>query len=211
MKKNYSNRFCSCRMTLILGFFLSCFFTNAQAIINTTTIGIATDRYIAGNPLGTFYSLQVNISKRKNNFFAGPVMQERSQLINGARVGYSRILSGEPGTFDCEGMPIDTRFQINCFSYIQYTDALPLSYKCTIVEERCNRQADYNWNKLRLTTIEMAMGFEFRVRITKSITWKNYFGASIYNILNYKQGMYHEKVAPVMLLGTGIQFNLFKL
>ena len=131
--------------------------------------------------------------------------------LGGAKIGYSRILTGgDIYGRDDKGENVDQRFQLNAFGYLQYSNNLSLSYTSQQIEESCNRAMDYDWSKLRLNTAELCLGIEFHYKINENISWKSYFGASIYNHLNYLSGMYQEKVKGVLLLGTGIHIRSFK-
>jgi hypothetical protein len=131
-------------------------------------------------------------------------------LSNGGRFIYSRILiGGYKFDVDCEGRRVDERFQLNAFFSAQYVHGLPLSYNGVIMEERSNRKMDYNWNQLRLTTAEMSLGFEFYYKFTEVVRWKSYFGACVYDHLNYLEGMCQEKTCLVLTVGTGICIRNF--
>jgi len=173
-------------------------------------IGCGVEQYVSGNWHGTFYSAYLSVSKGKNVITMGPVIQKRSLMMQGGKIGYQRVITGgDRFAVDCDGERVDPNLQLNAFGYVQYIKDLPLAYSSIIIEERTNRKSDYNWNKLRLSTAEICMGVELHIKINQNISWKNYFGASVYYHLNYKQGMYQERIAPVLLIGTGINIKHF--
>ena len=174
-------------------------------------IGAGVEQYISGNTLGVLYSPYISVSKGNNVISVGPVIQKRTMLVTGIKAGFSRVITGNnTSKYDCDGDYVDQRLQVNFFGYIQYVQQMSLSYRGVQFEETMNKQLDYDWNKLKLNTAEMCMGIELHIRLTKNISWKNYFGISVYDHLNYKQEMYHDKISPTLLLGTGINISSFK-
>lgn len=177
---------------------------------NHVKLGGGVEQYVSGNIHGTVYSPYLALSKGKNVFTMGAVIQKRSLLMQGGKIGYQRVITGgDRFAVDCDGERVDERLQLNAFGYIQYVKNMSMSYTSTIIEERTNKKMDYNWNQLRLSTAELCAGVELHIKINQNISWKNYFGASVYYHLNYKQGMYHERILPVLLIGTGINIKHF--
>ncbi len=177
-------------------------------------LGGGVESFISGNGLGTFFSPYLTIGDGINFLSCGPVIQKRSLLMQGAKIGYSRVLTGSPfNSLNSELEKQNGNLQLNFFCYAQYINQLPLSYVALRTEELMNSKNDLginrDWNKVKLTTAELCAGFELRIKITRNISWKNYIGASYYQHLNYLQGMYHEKSAIVLAIGTGIGIKHF--
>jgi hypothetical protein len=211
LKSNMKNSVSVLKLKFAIVLFLGMNNLSAQQQGNLhTKIGIGADRFVSGNWHGAFYSPYLSLSRGNNIFTAGPVIQKRSLKVNGARVGYSRILmGGDKFAVDCEGQRVDQNFQLNAYCSVQYVENAQLSYSSVIIEERSNRKMDLNWNQLRMTTAEVCTGFELYYKISDHISWKNYFGACVYYHVTYKEGMYHERIAPVLVLGTGLTLSHF--
>jgi hypothetical protein len=176
-----------------------------QRMHSPVKIGAGVDSYVTCDLHGSYYNPYLAVSKGKNTIAFGPVIQKRGLEMNGGKLIYSRVLTGGNNyDLDCEGDIVDGLFQINFFASAQMVKNARLSYSSVIIEERTNRQSDMNWSALRLTTAEVCTGFELHVKLTRNINWKNYFGVCVYDQVNYQQGMYHDKAAAVLALGTGI-------
>jgi len=164
--------------------------------------------FSTGNGHGTFYSIYLAANKGRNALSIGPVLQQRSMRANGFKIGYSRILTVDSA--NAEEKSEKDLFQLNFFTSMQYTNKLPLS-KATLYEEKLiwgdNKPGLEN---IRLTTAEIVVGFALYVNITNRISWKNYFGASVYYHINYNEILNHQKIAPSLCLGSGICFYLQK-
>jgi len=177
-------------------------------------IGGGIENYISGNWHGAFYSAYLSIGDGKNFISAGPVMQKRSMLMQGVKINYSRVLTGgDFNTVDYEGEGTDGNLQLNFFFSAQYVNQLPLSYSAVITEELIHNRSDFDlkqdWSNVKLSTAELCAGFELHFKITQNISWKTYIGPSVYYHVNYIQGMYSPKLAPVLLIGTGICIKHF--
>jgi hypothetical protein len=157
-----------------------------------------------GNGHGAFYSLNLGISKGRNAFSAGPVIQQCSMKTQGIKVEYSRVLTVDTSYKHESGMK--DLLQLNFFSSIQYTNKLQLSNSVLREENLIWGDKKQDLNKIRLSTGELIMGFEFYVNITNQISWKNYAGASVYYHFNYSETLDHQRMAPTLSLGTGICF-----
>lgn len=181
-------------------------YTKAQNSKQKIIQSIGLDCYSTGNGLGTFYCPNLNLSKGVNVFSVGPVIQKRSELVRGVKIGYSRILN------------IDSRnivnnnskdlLQLNFFSSMQYTNMLPLSYSTVKNETLIFGDSKSNLEKIRLTTGEVNVGFELYINITNNISWKNCIAGSMYYHFNYSTILDRQKSAPTLYLGTGICFYI---
>lgn len=159
-----------------------------------------------GNGHGASYSPYFGINKNKNTFQIGPVIQHSSMLMRGAKITYSRKLT------------IDTSFksqngekellQLNFFSALQYTDKLCFSDKTLTEEKLIWKDQRPGLENLKLSTAELNVGFELYLNITNQLSWKNYFGASVYYNFNYTEVLEHQQCAPTLNLGTGLCFFL---
>ena len=180
-------------------------------IIKPIYCGMGLEFYASGDAHGGYFSGYASVSRGKGMLTIGPVMQKRSKLIKGARLGFTFKLAG----LDLEDKGNNTgTVGLKIFSYIQFVDVLPLSFKAAETERMVNTDSTrYNkdWNKVLLSTGEMGIGIEIHIRIAKAITWKNYLGLSTSYRFNHLQGMYNEKVVPALIFGTGINIPRFKM
>ncbi|MDP3558573.1 MAG: hypothetical protein Q8T03_14455 [Bacteroidota bacterium] len=168
------------------------------------SVGIET--FSSGNGHGAFFSPQLNLIKGKNTFNGGPVLQKRTQLMKGFKVGYSRELTIDSS--DVSEHAEKNLFQLHFFSSFQYTKNLPLSYSTVKNEKMIWGDSKPGIEKIVLTTCEINIGFELYVNITNQISWKNQIAASAYYNTNYSTKLEHQKFAPTLYLGTGLCFFL---
>ncbi|MCE3225518.1 MAG: hypothetical protein K0S32_69 [Bacteroidetes bacterium] len=185
------------------------------------------ETFSSGNWHGAFYSPYLNVTKGRKSFSGGPIFQKRSMELSGGKLSYSYNLSGtkkhkidydeeeeELGNIagDYAKTPDRQLLQLNCFGFTQYVHETSLSYAAQKTEEQVEHsmvemkenQSARDWNKVRLSTIEIGVGFELYVKLTKRISWKSYVAGAAYYHVNYINGMYHERVSPSLVLGTGI-------
>lgn len=167
---------------------------------------VGLDYYSTGNGLGAFYSPNLSLNKGVNVFSIGPVIQKRSNLLRGVKVGYSRILTIDSRT-PKRSVEKDL-LQLNFFTSLQYTNRLQLSYSTVKNETLIFGDSRQNLEKIRLTTGEINIGFELYVNITNNISWKNSVGGSVYYHFNYATILEQQKCAPTLNLGTGLCFYI---
>lgn len=179
-------------------------------------LGGGLDVSSTGNAHGTFYIPSVSLNKNRSTFFVGALLQKRTLNFSGARVNYSWDLTGEK-LFEREGgetdenpsneKPLRQLIHLNIFAFGQYIHNTNLSYSSISIEQRASLlRNEISWADTKLTTAEIGVGFELEVRITERIRWKTYVSSAFYYHINYINGMYHDRMAPTLLLGTGIHF-----
>lgn len=198
------------KIILIIKVTLICFFVSltasgllAQHSNEKIKPLFSTGVFSTGNGHGAFYSVNIGISKGRNAFSIGPVIQKCSMKAQGAKLSYSRVLTVDTNYKHESGMK--DLFQLNFFSSIQYTNKLQLS-NSVLRDEKLIWGDNKDLNKIRLSTGELVLGFEFYVNITNQISWKNYAGASVYYHFNYSETLDHQRIAPTLSLGTGLCF-----
>jgi hypothetical protein len=183
-------------------------------------IGGGFENFSSGNWHGAFYSPYVNLTKGRKSFSGGPVFQKRSMEFSGGKLSFSYNLSGSKKQmidYDEEEVPLTEDYvktndrqllQLNFFSFAQYVNETTLSYAAQKTEEKTEHnpvsESRRDWSKVRLSTAEAGVGFELYIKISKRISWKSYVAGSVYYHVNYISGMYHERMAPSLVLGTGI-------
>jgi hypothetical protein len=198
------------RITILIFFMIIniCFFSAQNQFRMPVRTGMGVDLYSSGNGHGIFYSPYVSLHKGRNTFTFGPTIQRTHMTLNGGRVSYSRNLSGNCETFVKDDYYRSTDvIQLNFFCYIQYNQAAYLNNATIDDEKMVSRGLDVDWNKVRYSTVESGTGIEFRININNHLCWKNYIGASVYQHLDYINGMDHEQCASSLTLGTGMRYK----
>jgi len=198
-------------IVILIGFSLR---ISAQEINKKTRIGLGVDVSLSNNGHGGFYGAHLTVTKGRNNFKAGPLMHQRSMQLKGGRLSYSYILAGMDGE---EQMGItfpesnNGSCRISIYSYLQYVNNTPLSY--TRAKEETQLYIDtipVDWNAVRLSTIEGALGAEIDVKLLGYVQWRTFVGLGFYSYLNPFQGMYQETTGVMFMIGTGIDIPTFK-
>lgn len=192
----------------------SAFCMRAQELPKKTRIGLGVDISLSNNGHGGFYGAHLTVTKGRNNFKAGPLMHQRSMQLAGGRLSYSYILAGMDGE---EQMGIsfpesnNGSCRISLFTYLQYVSNTTLSY--TRAKEETQLYIDtipVDWNAVRLSTIEGAVGAEIDVKFLGYLQWRTFVGLGLYSYLNPVQGMYQETTGLMFMIGTGIDIPTFK-
>ncbi len=186
----------------------------AQELPKKTRIGLGLDMSLSNNGHGGFYGAHLSVSKGRNSFKAGPVMHQRSMQLSGGRLSYSYILAGMDGE---EQMGItfpesnNGSCRISLYAYLQYVSNTTLSY--TRAKEETQLYIDtipVDWNAVRLSTIEGALGAEIDVKLLGYVQWRTFVGLGLYSYLNPVRGMYQENTGLMFMIGTGIDIPTFR-
>jgi hypothetical protein len=174
-------------------------------------IGAGAGMHISGSGYGQFYSLYLSLSKSKHNITIGPCLQKRSNLVRAGRLTYSYILAAQDdeGTF-VEGKDYKSSdiLQLGIFSYAQYADQLPLSFRLVKLEDQADTTS-FDWNTVKMSTIEGGTGVELFVRLGKKLRWRTFFGVSAYYHTSYNDRMYQERNGLLLAAGTSLNFTSF--
>jgi hypothetical protein len=177
-------------------------------------IGGGIENYSSGNWHGAVVSPYLNLTRGRNSFSAGPIIQHRAKEISGGKFNFSYNLTGKKAIQhideeeeEAEDYVYNAKpgiLQLNVFCFGQYFNKALLSRSASETETKAANNNETNWNNVRVSTVEGGVGFELYVKFTPRISWRNFIAGSVYYHTNYIQGMYHEKAAPVLFLGTGI-------
>jgi hypothetical protein len=171
--------------------------------------GIST--YLTTNGHGAFYSAYVALSKGRSMVTLGPCLQKRTNEIKGGRLSFAFLLAGRPEEDRTEPAYSEVEegvLQLKFISYMQYLDQAALSYNRAKVETITNREMQIDWNTVKLSTAEVGLGIEIDAKL-KYFTLRNYLTLSVYHHINYIEGMYQERTAPALTIGTGILIPKF--
>jgi hypothetical protein len=160
------------------------------------------------NGHGMFYSPNLTIRSNKNYFGIGITVQQNSKETNGFNFQYSRNLSGRENSFlkDIENEITDL-IQINCYSALQYNSKALLGRNLAREEQLIRRDNTTLISQLRFSTVQLSSGIELQINFSRKISWKSRIGAATYYHFNYFEGLDHQRIAPVLNIGTGIHFN----
>jgi hypothetical protein len=175
--------------------------------------GVGAELYASGNAHGAFYSLSLNISKNKSTFGIGPCLQKRSKQVNGIKMGYTYLLSGDNSRYSIDelaGLNEDSEeiLQLRLFANIQYINNANLSYTASRVETITNPESTRNFNEVKLSTVEGALGAELDFAFQRFMI-KTYMGGTVFYHTTYITGMYRERISPALIFGIGINIPHF--
>lgn len=159
---------------------------------------------------GSTYSPYLAITKKYSSLQLGPVIQKRNSALCGVKAEFittisSRLLGDSLVSYNYSDKDV---VEINFFCYAQYINNAKLSYAAARIEEKTHRDGTVNWNQVNVSTAETGVGFEIQVNISNNVSWRSRIGGTVYYHTKYVSGMYHEKVAPVLNIGTGIHINI---
>lgn len=163
------------------------------------------------NGHGSFISPYAGLNASKFSFKLGPLIQKRYTSVNGVKLTYSHLLARRDKylVLADDIYPVEGPFRLNVFTYLQYIHNGFLSYNRTKEELLMNPETKTDWNAVRLSTVEAGAGFELVIKFSEHIRLRNFLGLSFYYHTSYLQGMYHEKAAPSLVFGTGINIPRF--
>lgn len=176
--------------------------------------GISIGSHVSGNSHGTLFDASVSLYNGKNAFSAGACVQKRTMQICGGSFNYTHILTGKED-FSERSLKYgidDSKLQLFCYSTASYLQNAALSYNAVKCEEALMQNKNEfpsNGNAIRLSTAEITAGFGLNIKLSKQLVWSNYIGFGAYYRLNHTAGMYCEKAAPMLSLGTALKLNYF--
>lgn len=176
-------------------------------------LGIGVGTHVSGNAHGGVYDVFGSIYNGNSVFSFGPCIQKRSNSICGARLSFSHVLTGRDdfSNTTIKFKEVD-KLQLYCFSYLQYLYQTPLSYGAIKREEMASKSNDnpeVDFNKFEFSTTEVGLGFGLNIKLCKKLVWSNFLGFSTFYHTNYLEGMYAERSAPVLMMGSSIGFKFF--
>ncbi|MBS1634486.1 MAG: hypothetical protein JST26_01100 [Bacteroidetes bacterium] len=180
--------------------------------------GAGLNAQISGDGHGTFYTAYGQIRTGNNIFSLGACLQKRSSQLCGGRFTFTRVLTGKELN-DCDSSDLDEnynvsdnfrRVQLTIFGYVQYVNNIPLSYRSAQTEDIATSGTDRvmpNYSKAKLSTVEGGAGIGLNFKLSKNLIWGNYIGAGTYYYTKYTQGMYKDRIMPMVILGTSFSFS----
>jgi hypothetical protein len=186
----------------------------AQEVPKKMYMGFGFDASLSNNGHGGFYGAHLTFSKGRGNFKLGPCLHQRSMQLTGGRISFSYVLAGMDGEEQLGmGFPESNNgsCRISLFTYVQYVNNTTLSYQRA--KEETTLYADTiprDWNKVKLSTIEGAIGAEIDVKLLSYIQWRSFVGIGLYSYLNPVIGMYQEPTGLMFMVGTGIDIPTFR-
>jgi hypothetical protein len=160
------------------------------------------------------YDIYGSLYNGKSLLSLGACIQKRSNSLCGARLSYSYMVMGEDDFLNNgSSFKESEKLQLYFFTYLQYIDKTPLSFGSLKREQLLSQRSEYNnvdFNKVKLSTVEAGIGFGLNIKLSQQLVLGSYIGLSTYYHSNYMVGMYADKMAPVLTLGTSLGFNFFK-
>lgn len=195
-------------------FFLLTVFTHGQETPQKKHLGTGLDASLSNNGHGGFYGVHLAMTKGRSSFRLGPLMHQRSMQLVGGRLSYAYVLAGMDGEEQLGiGFPESGNgsCRVSLFAYLQYVNNTRLSYQR--VNEETKLYADTiprDWNTVKLSTIEGAIGAQMDVKLFSYIQWRTFVGLGLYSYLNPVPGMYQEPTGLMFMIGTGLDIPTFK-
>jgi hypothetical protein len=184
---------------------------NAQQIERMPyRFGAGIGTHISGNAHGNIYDVYGSLYNGKNLISFGPCIQNNSNPLSGARISFSHMLTGQD---DLSKNSItnfeDDKLQLFVFSFCQYLHNAHLSSGAIKQEQLMSRGNEHqlDYNSIKLSTIELGVGFGLNLKLSKKMVWGNYIGISTIYHTNYINGLHTDKIAPVLVVGTSFGFN----
>jgi len=173
-----------------------------------THVGLGMESYLNGDAHGSFYSLSLNLKRKKAMLSFGPCIQKRSQELNSGKISISYLLTGLNENYDSDEPNEDKTdpsdaVELTVLLNLQYTDQGRLSYHASETETLTNPESNINYSQLRFSTVTATLGPEIDFNLRK-LRIRTYAGASFFYHLNYPEGMYRPKYGPAIVLGFGI-------
>lgn len=179
-------------------------------------LGMGVGTHLTGDAHGAMYNISVSLYDGKNHLSIGPCIQKRKEEVCGASFRYARILTGQE-TFLADGSSYKAdvecqKIQLFTFIQAQYIKGASLSYRAVKIEEATSKQNDYqtDFSKYKLSTAEIFVGFGLNTKINQKLVWSSSIGFGTYYHMNYMNGLYNERIAPVLMLGTALRLNYFR-
>lgn len=203
------NKSAACIIFILINVLVS-----AQEVPKKLRTGIGADISLSNNGHGSFYGMHLTLSKGRNSLRIGPLLHKRTLQVSGGRLSYSYILAGMDGEEQLDmGFPESNNgsCRISLFSYLQYVNSTGLSYHRAKEEATLsNDSIPRDWNNVRLSTVEGAVGAEMDVKLFGYIQWRSFVAIGMYSYLNPIPGMYQESTGLMFLIGTGIDIPTFR-
>jgi hypothetical protein len=191
------------------------FQVKAQEPAKRSTLGFGLEASISNNGHGSFFGGHLTYTKGRNTFRAGPTFHHRSGEFSGGRISYAYILAGMDGEEQL-GMNFSESNNGSCrislYTTLQYINNTKLSYQRA--KEETVLYADTaihrDWNQVRLSTIEVAVGAQIDVKLLNYLQWRTCVGLGCYRYLNYIPGMYQTQTGLIFMISSGLDIPTFR-
>jgi hypothetical protein len=168
---------------------------NASRIIP----GIRIAEYVTGNQLGANLSPSVVFSSGKSTLAFGLNIQQRHMNFSGMQSSFSYNFGNENG-----------KASIFIFSSFIYQKSASLSKTCIKTEQSVSREIPFQYEKIKLSTVEMYVGFGVNIKHNEFISSQWGVGVGMYDTVKGNEssmGLYREKSAAVLMLKCSLTFN----
>jgi hypothetical protein len=169
---------------------------NMGLIINTTTTG--NGHGLTFNPGVMFskgnvlLSSEMNFQRMRGNFTGGQLTFEYA-IYNGI---------GKGNQFCDQDM-----FDVFLFVNTRYNQNQYLGQSQLKTERKIAYDSSIEFDKVRVNTVELYLGFGVRTKITNRLKWNNSIGIGGYKSLNETQELYRENSSICLTLKTGLSVD----
>jgi hypothetical protein len=161
----------------------------------------SSDIMVSGNGHGKYLGAAVGYKKGLNVFEVIPSIQLEGKKLNAVQFRASHVLSAEN---DHDFNLKYTRFKAWLFAGVEYYHAAPLSRATLSYELSVANDVYAGTASPRFNTIQFNAGLGANFRIVNALSLKTFISVGYYNHMNMKMSMYHEKGAPILSIGAGM-------
>lgn len=203
------------RPAAILLFLFSALTVKTQEPAKKSTLGFGLEASISNNGHGSFFEGHITYGKGRNTIRIGPTIHKRTLELSGARLSYAYVLAGMDGEEQL-GMGFSESNNGSCrislYTTLQYINNTRLSYQRAKEETVlfADTTVTRDWNQVRLSTIELAVGAQIDVKLFDYLQWRTCVGLGGYTYLNYIPGMYQTKTGLIFMISSGIDIPTFR-
>lgn len=177
-------------------------------------LGMGIANQISGNGHGSLYLFNLNLTTPSYLSSVAFIVQKRSMEISGAKFSFSRNLTGKyfytPAQLRESYYEDQGDLMLCVFGFVQYMHHSLLGNRAEEVERRAQISDGTEWNKVRLSTLEMGLGVEIYIKLYKNIYLKNYLGVAYYHHCCNTEQLYRDKQNQMLVLGTSLELPRFK-
>lgn len=199
---------------LVLFFIALVFLSNSKAQSfkkKLPSLGMTLGTHISGNGHGVFYDLSGSVYLGKSTISVGPSIQNHSNVISGGHLYFSYTASKKNSNVTNQNSyERKKNIQLFFFSYLQYVHNAKLGINTVKTEEALVEKKDLNkidYNKVKISTIDVCVGFGLSCKLSKNVFWKNHIGVGAFYHTKFLNEMNTDKTSPTIALGSSIAIS----
>jgi hypothetical protein len=183
---------------------------SAQSKGAPLTVGIGAGLISTGSGHGNFYAPELALQKGRSSVQLAVLLATETADATGGKVMFKFCVN--PGMYPVKGRPFEFSepdlVQFNLLMFAQYLDRAPLCKSLCEEEKVISKDRVAQWETVRFSTADAAVGFEVKVNFTRCLSWQSNITAGIYHHFNYVDGMNHQGTSTAIQVGTGL-FYIF--